>query len=95
MIHGTMVGNLPAIRRKAQTAPPRSKAMWCILTNNELQQAIRKIVNSCTNADDVNRRAKDELGYPYRISVSYSKPNGAGQRMSMFHAFARNGIILS
>ena len=69
--------------------------MWTTLTNAELRSAINRIVLSSSNADEVNRRAKDELGYPYRIAVSYSRPNAAGQRMSMFMATARNGETLT
>lgn len=68
--------------------------MWKDLTNDELATAIRKIVNQSSDADAVNRMAKDELGYPYRIAVSYSEPNGAGQRMSMFMAYAKDGTTL-
>lgn len=69
--------------------------MWNTLTNAELRLAINRIVNSCTNADEVNRLAKDTLGYPYRIAVSYSEPNAAGQRMCMFMATAKDGETLS
>lgn len=69
--------------------------MWNTLTNDELRRAISRIVNACTNAEDVNRRAKAELSYPFRIAVSYSKPNAAGQRMSMFMAAAKDGETLT
>ena len=69
--------------------------MWNTLTNAELRSTINRIVLSSSNADEVNRRAKDELDYPYRIAVSYSKPNAAGQRMSMFMATSRNGKTLT
>ena len=69
--------------------------MWRTLTNTELRNAINRIVNTSGDADEVNRRAKDELSYPFRIAVSYSRPNAAGQRMSMFMAAARNGETLT
>lgn len=69
--------------------------MWHTLTNAELRQAISKIVKSCTNADDVNRRAKDELGYPFRIAVNYSERNSNGQYHSMFMAAAKDGETLT
>jgi len=69
--------------------------MWKTLTNNELRSAINKIVLSSSDADEVNHRAKDELGYPFRIAVSYSEPNSHGQRMSMFMASAKNGETLT
>ncbi len=67
---------------------------WRDLTNNELRSAIRGIVNRSTSKEQVMQRAKDELGYPYNIAVSYSEPNAAGQRMSMFMASAKNGETL-
>lgn len=70
-------------------------ANWRDLTNDELAKALLKIVHRCDTADEVNRMAKDELGYTYRIAVSYSEPNGAGQRMSMFMAHAKDGSTLT
>ena len=70
-------------------------ANWQELTNNELRTAINVIVNRSTSAEQVNQCAKDELGYPYTIAVSYSEPNEVGQRMSMFMAHAKDGKTLS
>lgn len=69
--------------------------MWRTLSNNELRLSISRIVDSCTSADEVNRLAKDTLGYPYRIAVTYSKPNSHGQRLSMFMATAKDGETLT
>ena len=69
--------------------------MWRTLTNRELAQAIRRIVNTSSSKEEVNRRAKDELDYPYSIDVSYSEPNSRGDRMSMFMAHAKDGSTLS
>lgn len=51
---------------------------WQDLTNDELRNAIRGIVNRSTSKEQVMQRAKDELGYPYNIAVRYSDPNPAG-----------------
>jgi len=69
--------------------------MWNTLTDAELRQAIHRIVNQCTTKEQVNAKAKEELDYPYHIAVTYSKPNRAGQRMSMFMAYSKDGEILS
>lgn len=69
--------------------------MWKTLTNDELRRAISKIVKSCTNVEDVNRRARDELGYQARIAVTYSERNSNGQRQSMFMAMAKDGTTLT
>ncbi len=68
---------------------------WRDLTNDELRRALRGIVNRSTSKEQVMRRAKDELGYPYNIAVTYSAPNAAGQRMSMFMASAKDGETLT
>ena len=68
---------------------------WRDLNNSELRRAIDRIVKRSRTEEEVNERAKDELGYPYNIAVNYSKPNAAGQRMSIFMASAKNGETLS
>lgn len=68
---------------------------WRNLTSEELHKSIRTIVNHCHNKEEVNRVAKEELGYPYNISVMYSEPDAVGQTMSMFMAYDANGKILS
>lgn len=68
---------------------------WHQLSNNELRSAIMNIVKTSNSEEQVNRRAKVELNYPFRIAVSYSKPNSRGQRMSMFMAHAADGQTLT
>ena len=69
--------------------------MWRDLTNDQLRNKIGNIVNNSNSAEEVNRKACELLQYPYHIAVAYSKPNRAGQRMSMFSAFAKDGQVLS
>lgn len=68
---------------------------WPDLTDDELEEALRQIANRCDTQDEVRQRARDELGYTMAssICVSYSAPNGAGQRMHMGMAWGHNGTV--
>ncbi len=62
---------------------------WKELSDEELKQHIRSICLTSTSEDDVNERAKEELGYPYKISVTFETRD---MFMAMF--WSRDGLVL-
>lgn len=63
---GKYAEGVVTLRKMAMT---RDK--WKRMTDEELKSAIRQICRKCNSADDVNKMAKEELGYPYTIAVAY------------------------
>lgn len=64
------------------------------MTDDELEKAIRAIVNRSTSEEQVNQIAKDELGYPGGIAVCFSDPEPRMQmQMKMFMAHGKDRTL--
>lgn len=57
------------------------------MTDDEIQKAFRRIAISCQHCNDpkatFKKLIKERFDCPYTVAISYSEPNGAGQRMWM------------
>lgn len=51
---------------------------WREMSDNQLTIALRKIIERSSSAEEASDLAKEELGYPYRISVSWGKTSYFG-----------------
>ncbi len=72
--------------------PPATKN-YANMTNPEIKVAARAIVRTCRSDDDLRRRLKDELGYPYVLAVTSTR---CGQMiMFMVMMWGHNHTVIS
>ena len=71
------------------------KRNWRDLSDDELKSEARSIARSCDSSTEVSAKLKSDFDYPYSVAVTYSKPNGAGQRMMMGMMHGKNGNTIS
>ena len=67
------------------------KDKWRDLDDEGLKLAIRSIINTSSSKDEVNKKAKEEIGYPYQITVNWHSSG----RMFQAMFFSKEGTILS
>lgn len=73
---------------------------WRKMTDDELSSAAKDIARSVARSrkpstEAVAEKLKSKFGYPYSVSVTYSEPNGAGQRMVMGMMRGKTGNIIN
>lgn len=64
---------------------------WRGMSNDELKEAVTNIIRSSSTADEVNAKAKEELGYEYTIAVTWDSTG----RMFMAMFWSKEGTIIS
>jgi hypothetical protein len=68
---------------------------YSAMTDAELKVAVREIIRTSASAEEVQRRTRDELGYPYTISLSVRRPTDTVGREAQALVLALGGLTLT
>ncbi len=75
-----VIGDLRAKMADAHAAGFAKGKRYDDMTDAEIKAAARNIVRSSSSKDEIQRRIRDELGYPYSVSLCIEEPKDATGR---------------
>lgn len=70
-----LAGEAKAITADALGAASARGKQYDGMTDDEIKAAARNIVRSSSSEDEIQRRIRDELGYPYGVSLCMEVPS--------------------